>query len=354
MKIGIIGSSGKVAKQISQHAFTFNTSHDIEFVFLSDNPELVSAHILDLKSAEGFMLTPNYCEPRFSITPDYAKLEGSDVIFVCSGKFMDALQKERFRKIDPSGRLAHTFENAPVIKNVARKIREYSPQSTVIIVTNQSDMVSEIARATLNGTQTFGMGGILDESRFRKILASLLNEHLPAYRRLKANDLGAEIVGYHNNDMIVVAESLSLPEYAQEILQRKPHLAHIALDETKAYGRKISKNIDSRHPTMHAGASIGPGAACWATIAALTGQRPPLKASFNSLVNKDQSQRYGICIGLHLSMPIVVDANGLSPAISVANCSFSEKATIANAVERMQENMGMLRRLAAGEMPKVS
>ena len=342
MKITIIGSSGKVARQTVQAAYNFNVLPEIEMVLISQNPDLVNGYVLDLQSVSA-LRPSSIVEPVCTITDDYSKISDSDYVFVCAGQFMERNKKEEFRKYDSSGRLAHTFESLNLIYDIAKNIKEHSPNSTVIVVTNQSDMMAQILRGVLPTKQVYGFGGMLDEARFTKILSQELNTMIPN-QHITPQDVSAEIVGYHNNDMVLIKDSIQVPERATEELIKRPNLLTKVLEQTKAYGREISKNADTRHPTMHTGASIGPGIACWTAISALSGQTSSLKASFNEQLDVEQSKMYGLEEGVSLSVPWVLSPVGFK-SIKGAVCDQKELQSIKQAAHKMSESMVLLENL---------
>jgi malate/lactate dehydrogenase len=345
MKISIIGASGKVAQQIVQAAYYLNTAESIEIALVGQHSNLVKRHIMDLESSRAFLPT-NVVRPSFIATNSFLEASNSDYIFVCAGKFMAPEKKEQFRKLDPSGRLAHTFESLFIIQDIAKNIKIYSPHARVIMITNQSDMIADIVRNILPAENVYGFGGMLDEARFKKILSCKINK-LSSGTLIRANEVEAEIIGYHNNDMVLIKDSVKLPECAQNILENNNSLLQEAMQETKDYGRDISKQKDSRHPTVHAGASIGPGFACWTCIAALSGQITSLKASFNTCLDKEQLEFYGLERATHLSVPTLISSDGFSQA-DRAKCSKGERESLKKAIINMDDNMRLLETLQNG------
>ncbi len=336
MKVSIIGATGKVAKQVIQNAFLFNKSPDLDLVLVSTQPDLVSSQILDIQSTTSLLFDEEHVDPKYQVTAEFAETAESDYVFVCAGRFMPDAEKEQYRSVDPSGRLAHTFASLNMMVEISEQIQEHAPNAKVVVITNQSDIMAEIARNILDRDNVFGFGGMLDEARFNQALAITANSALPANQRVKPADIHADIIGYHNNDMVLLEKSIQAPDSVIQLLESDPTLLDDAMAATKAYGRNISKVRNARQPDISTGASIGPGIACWSAIAALSGQRPAVRASFNVAVDQQQAQAYGLTEGSHFSLPVMMTPRGIAKASNLSPCTEAERPLIDNAVANMQ------------------
>jgi len=117
---------------------------------------------------------------------DFHDLAGSEIVVVSAGlprkpgmTRMDLLQK-----------------NSEIIRNVAGKIAEYAPDTKVLIVTNPTDVMTYLAfkMTRFPRERVFGMGGMLDVSRFKSVLAEKL--------KVSRASLHALVVGEHGETMI--------------------------------------------------------------------------------------------------------------------------------------------------------
>jgi malate dehydrogenase len=87
-------------------------------------------------------------------------------------------------------------KNLEIIRDVAKNIKEYSPNATVIVVSNPLD-VMVWALGELTGfprQRVVGMAGVLDSARFRFFLAERLG--------VSAQDVVALVLGGHGDTMV--------------------------------------------------------------------------------------------------------------------------------------------------------
>lgn len=333
MKISIIGSSGRIAGQLVQQALSKNTFPDLELMLLSHTPESVRAGVMDCYNAIAFADASERASlrpPAIRHSADRESIAGSDIIFLCAGKAPTPEEKDAIKHIDPSGRLAASFINAPLVYDVAANIAQHSPDSTVIILTNQSDTMASIARLHLPPENVLGFGGMLDTSRFKIALADILSNQTG--QPLSPHDIQAEIIGAHNDDMVLVSNSIKVPAGFRNHLEDNPEYLNHALDVTKRYGRAISENTTPRTPDTNCGSYIAPAAACWEMISAMTGQRnTSILSSFNIVPNEKQQRFYGIPKDTEASLPVRIGADGIQPMVGTA-CTPVETRRLQNCI----------------------
>lgn len=313
MKVSIIGSSGRIAGQIVQQAMSKNTSPDLELMLLSRTPAGVRGGVMDCYNANAFAETSEddqFCAPDIRFSADYSALANSDVIFLCAGKAPTPAEKESVKHIDPSGRLAASYINAPLVNDVAAEIAQHSPDSLLIVLTNQSDTMASIARMHLPPENVLGFGNMLDTSRFKIALADILSNQTG--KPLFPHDIQAEIIGAHNDDMVLVSNSIKVPLGFQGHLEKNPEYLKHALEVTKLYGRSISENTVPHTPDANCGSHIAPAAACWEIISAMTGQRKtPVISSFNIILTEKQQRFYNLPKDIEASLPVRIGADGI-------------------------------------------
>ncbi len=117
---------------------------------------------------------------------DYSALKGSDIVVVTAG----LARKPGMTRMDL------LMKNAGIIKSVTGEVAKYAPDSKLIMVTNPLDAMTYVALKTTgfkNG-RVFGMGGMLDLSRFKQLLSEELhvsrffNQRARAGRTRRIND----------------------------------------------------------------------------------------------------------------------------------------------------------------------
>ena len=130
------------------------------------------------------------------VTGDYAATADSDVIVVTSGMpRKPGMTREELIGV-----------NANIVKGVIESALKYSPNTTLIIVSNPMDPMCYLA-AKISGlprNRVLGLGGALDSARFKYYLSQALN--------VNANDIVATVIGGHGDTTMVPLASLATCE----------------------------------------------------------------------------------------------------------------------------------------------
>jgi len=126
---------------------------------------------------------------RVTGSSDYTTIRGADLVIITAGlgrkpgmTRMDLLQK-----------------NATIIDPVAREVAKQAPNTIILMVTNPMDVMTYIAlKATgFPKQRVVGQGGVLDNSRFKYVLAKTLN--------VSRSSVTSLVMGEHGENMIPVA-----------------------------------------------------------------------------------------------------------------------------------------------------
>ncbi|MBI1935525.1 malate dehydrogenase [Candidatus Woesearchaeota archaeon] len=125
-------------------------------------------------------------------TNAYEDTEDSDIVVITSG----IPRKPGMSRDD----LVAT--NTKIVKEVSKKISEFSPDSIIIVVTNPLDAMVYVAAKSSNflKNRVIGMAGILDSTRFRAFIAKEL--------KVSVEDVHAIVLGGHGDSMV------PLPRYS--------------------------------------------------------------------------------------------------------------------------------------------
>lgn len=161
-----------------------------DVVLVDINEGAAKGKALDLFEAspvEGF-------DSRVIGTADYADTKDSDVVIITAG----LPRKPGMSRDD----LLQT--NAKIMKTVCENIKESSPNSTVIIVSNPLDAMALVAKETLGfpKNRVIGMAGILDSARFRSFLAEETG--------ISVKDIQAFVLGGHGDTMVPMPRHVSI------------------------------------------------------------------------------------------------------------------------------------------------
>jgi malate dehydrogenase len=94
--------------------------------------------------------------------------------------------------------------NSDIVKAVCDKIKNYTPNSKIIVVTNPLDPLTYLVLKSLGGkrAQIMGMGGMLDLSRFK--------EHISTITGISRNSVQAMVISEHGENMLPLVRFSSL------------------------------------------------------------------------------------------------------------------------------------------------
>jgi malate dehydrogenase len=214
--ISIIGS-GKVGSAIG--FLVAATSLD-DIVLVNRNKEKAQGTALDISNAVSV-------DSSVSVvgTDDYSKIKNSEVIIISASA--GSLTTSRMDLLE---------QNVALIRDIAKKIKQYSPESKILIVTNPLDIVTYVFQkeASYQTEKVIGIAGNLDSSRFRYVLAKELNADI----RKITNTI---VLGEHGDTMV--------PIFSHARYNGKPVLDFLSTtqiqqitDNVRNYWRDLRKN----------------------------------------------------------------------------------------------------------------
>ncbi|HYW82030.1 MAG TPA: malate dehydrogenase [Spirochaetia bacterium] len=155
-------------------------------------------------------------------------LAGSDSIEDIKGSQLVVLAAGAIRA--PGMRREDLFTaNAGLIRTLAPQIARLAPESTVVIATEPVDSLTSLF-VKLSGmprTRVLGLGGILDSTRFRVLIARELN--------LSTEIVSAMVIGRHSDDMICLPRYCSVSGVPLPLLLSAERIASI-IEETRTAG----------------------------------------------------------------------------------------------------------------------
>jgi malate dehydrogenase len=151
---------------------------------------------------------------------DYTLTEKSDVVVITSG----SPRKPGMSRSDLEA------VNGKIVENVCKKLKQATPNSIFIIVTNPVEEMAEIAYQTLSAKsgRVFGLSGVLDSARYLYFLK----------RRLKIFGIEGMVVGKHNENMIPLVSQTKIEGRSVEGLLDQKSLDAI-IQKTKTGGAQI-------------------------------------------------------------------------------------------------------------------
>ncbi len=119
-------------------------------------------------------------------TFDYKDIAGSDIVVITAGlPRKPGMSRDDLLAV-----------NVPIVKSVSEKVKEFAPNSIVIVVANPLDaMVYTAWKVTgFPTSRIMGQAGALDVARFREFIAMELG--------VSVEDISALLLGGHGDDMV--------------------------------------------------------------------------------------------------------------------------------------------------------
>jgi malate dehydrogenase len=215
--ITIIGS-GKVGSAI---AFLIAATSLDDIVLVNRNKEKAQGTALDVSNAVSV-------DSPVSVvgTDDYSKIKNSEVVIISASA--GNLGASRMDLLE---------QNVALIKDIAKKIKQYSPDSKILIVTNPLDIITYVFQkhGFYPKEKAIGIAGNLDSSRFRYILAKELNVEV-------SKITNAMVLGEHGDTMV--------PIFSYARYNGKPILDFLytnqiqqVTDKVRNYWKELRKNM---------------------------------------------------------------------------------------------------------------
>ncbi|MED3687632.1 malate dehydrogenase [Peribacillus butanolivorans] len=245
-------------------------------------------------------------------TSNYEDTADSDVVIITAG----IARKPGMSRDD----LVQT--NQKVMKSVTKEVVKYSPNTTIIVLTNPVDAMTYTVykESGFPKERVIGQSGVLDTARFRTFVAQELN--------LSVKDVTGFVLGGHGDDMVPLVRYSYAGGIPLETLIPQARLEAIVA-RTRTGGGEIV-NL------------LGNGSAYYAPAAALV--------EMAEAILKDQRRvlpsiaylegEYGFK-GIYLGVPTVLGANGIEQIIEL-ELTEDEKASLSKSVESVKAVMQVL------------
>jgi len=221
-------------------------------------------------------------------TGDYSKTANSEVVVITSG----IPRKPGMTREELIG------TNAGIVKSVVENALKYSPNATIVVISNPMDPMTFLAARTsgLPKNKVIGMGGILDSSRFKYYLSQAMG--------VPSNDLQGTVIGGHGDTTMIPLTRLAS-------YQSSPVSAH--LSEELLTKVKADTMVGGATLTGLLGTSAwyAPGAAGAALVASIV---------------RDEKRVFPCCVALNgeygqsdicLGVPVVVGKNGWEKIVTL-------------------------------------
>lgn len=240
-------------------------------------------------------------------TNSYSDIAGADVCIVTAG----IPRKPGMSRED----LLAT--NSAIMKQVAQGIREFAPNSFVIVVSNPLDAMVTLCHRELGfpSTHVVGMAGVLDSARYRAFLAEEIG--------VSVASVNAMVLGGHGDDMV--------PIRSHTTVNGIPVTKFIEPDRLDAIEKRVRGAGGEVVALLKTGSAFYSPATSAIEMAEsfLKDQKRVLPSAMLL------SGEYGLK-GLYIGVPTVIGAGGIERIIELT-LSEDEKEALAVSASRVQE-----------------
>ncbi|KAB2846472.1 MAG: malate dehydrogenase [Melioribacteraceae bacterium] len=204
-KIALIGG-GQIGGVLTQLIALKNLGDVVLFDIVEDLPQGKTLDIAEASRVDGF-------DVNVKGTNSYKDIAGSDLVIITAG-----LPRKPGMSRDDL-----LVTNAKIMKSVAEGVKEFAPNSIVIIISNPLDaMVTLFQKVSgFPANRVMGQAGVLDSSRFATFIAWELG--------VSVKDINAMVLGGHGDTMVPLVRYANVNGIpVMEMLERKYN------DKTKA------------------------------------------------------------------------------------------------------------------------
>jgi malate dehydrogenase len=197
-KIALIGG-GQIGGVLAQLAALRELGNVVLFDIVEGLPQGKCLDIAEASPVDGF-------DVELKGANDYKDIEGSDVVIVTAGlPRKPGMSRDDLIEV-----------NSKIMTQVAEGIKQYAPNSIVIVISNPLDaMVTLCQKITgFPYNRVIGQAGVLDSARFQAFIAWELG--------VSVKDVNAMTLGGHGDDMVPLVRYASVNGIpVMEILETK-------------------------------------------------------------------------------------------------------------------------------------
>lgn len=244
-------------------------------------------------------------------TTSYAETANSDVVVVTAG----VPRKPGMTREDLVG------INTRVVRSVATKIAETSPNAIIILVTNPLDTMTHVAlkASGFPKNRVIGQAGILDGARMRTFVAMELG--------VSIENVQAFVLGGHGDEMVPLVRYCNVAGIPISDLMPAERVAAI-VDRTRKGGGEIVN-------LMKTSAYYAPGAAAAEMVEAILKDKKLIRPCSAYLDGE-----YGLN-DIYFGVPVILGRNGVEKIIEV-NLTDDEKAMLMKSADLIRSTMSVV------------
>ncbi|TDF91323.1 malate dehydrogenase [Paenibacillus piri] len=279
-KITVVGS-GNVGATVAHLTVLKNLGDVVLYDIVEGSPQGKSLDLQEAAPIEGF--------DCFVIGTNQPKdTADSDIIVITAGM----ARKPGMSRDD----LLDT--NVSIMRQVVRQITPHSPNAILIIVTNPSDVMAQVAlqESGFAPEKVLGLGGVLDSTRFRSFIALELGVSFEAVTAL--------VLGGHGDSMVpLVRYSYAGGIPIDKLLDEET--LHLIVERTRKGGSEIVDLLKT------GSAYYAPGSAVVSMMEAILKDKKSIMP-----VSAYVSGEYGLS-NVYLGVPVILGSHGVEKIIEL-------------------------------------
>ncbi len=315
-KIALIGG-GQIGGVLAQLIAQKELGDVVMFDVVEDMPQGKTLDIAEAARVDGF-------DSKLRGTNDYKDIEGSDLVIITAG----LPRKPGMSRDD----LLST--NAKIMKQVAEGVKQYAPNSIVIIISNPLDaMVTLFQKVSgFPYQKVMGQAGVLDSSRFATFIAWELD--------VSVKDVNAMVLGGHGDTMVPLIRYSNVNGVpVMEMLERKyndkakaQEVMNAMVDRTKMAGGEVVKLLKT------GSAFYSPASSAIAMAESILKDQKRLLPTCAFLKGE-----FGVD-GYYVGVPAVLSSSGIERIVELS-LDKDEQAALDNSVNAVKNLVADMERL---------
>lgn len=235
---------------------------------------------------------------------DYSDMDGSDIVVVVAGSGRKpGMTRMDLLKI-----------NSSIVKSVVTEVKNHAGDAMLVPVTNPLDPMAYIAYRTcgFERSRVFGMGGMLDLSRFKQFI-----HEATGYSR---DSIRAMVIGEHGENMLPLPRFSSVSGIRLTDMLEKDSLERLVADTRQVAARVIER----KGATVHA-----PGNAISSIIESVIRDKKQILP-----VSTPLDGEYGYT-DVTMGVPAVIGRNGVERIIEL-DLDSEERSALARSAESVK------------------
>ena len=195
MKVTVVGAGGNVGSTVALSVAKRDFAKEVIAVDLERTVEDKTFYPSKGRGLDQWQVSPiDLFDTHVRGTTDYADTANSDVCVITAGvPRRPGMSRDDLLSI-----------NANIVGSVTKQLVKYSPDTTIIVVSNPLDVMVQVANdaSGLPYEKVMGMAGILDTARYRAFIAEELN--------VSPKDIQALLMGGHGDTMVPIPRFTTL------------------------------------------------------------------------------------------------------------------------------------------------